>query len=114
MPPMPTAWWLRPVSSAWRVGEHRAVVGTRLISTPCPASRSNTGVRHGPPKALEEPNPASSSSTTSTFGAPFGGRNGSIGGYDVSGSFASYVVNPTCGVCGIGNTERGRSDDDIY
>ena len=26
MPPMPTEWWLRPVSSAWRVGEHSAVV----------------------------------------------------------------------------------------
>jgi hypothetical protein len=24
--PMPTEWWLRPVSNACRVGEHRAVV----------------------------------------------------------------------------------------
>nr|WP_308238443.1 hypothetical protein [Phenylobacterium sp. J367] len=26
MPPMPTAWWLRPVSNACRVGEQSAVV----------------------------------------------------------------------------------------
>jgi hypothetical protein len=26
MDPMPTAWWLRPVRSAWRVGEQSAVV----------------------------------------------------------------------------------------
>ena len=89
MPPMPTAWWLRPVSSAWRVGEHSAVVWKRLNFSPCAASRSNAGVRHGPPNALVEPNPASSMSTTSTFGAPAGGRRVSIGGYDVSGSFAS-------------------------
>ncbi len=31
MPPMPTEWWLRPVSSACRVGEHSAVVWKRLI-----------------------------------------------------------------------------------
>ncbi len=30
------------------------------------------------------------------FGAPSGGRSGSIGGNAVSGSFASYVVTPTC------------------
>ena len=30
MPPMPTEWWLRPVSSAWRVGEHSAVVWNRV------------------------------------------------------------------------------------
>ena len=30
MPPMPTAWWLRPVSSAALVGEHIAVTWKRL------------------------------------------------------------------------------------
>ena len=30
MLPMPTEWWLRPVSSAWRVGAHSAVVWKRL------------------------------------------------------------------------------------
>ena len=38
------------------------------------------GVWIGPPKADEAPKPTSSSSTTSTFGAPSGGRRGSIGG----------------------------------
>ena len=89
MPPMPTEWWLRPVSSAWRVGEHSAVVWKRLYLSPFSASRSAVGVAHGPPNALEAPKPTSSSSTTSTFGAPSGGRSGSIGGKDVSGSFAS-------------------------
>ncbi len=54
MPPMPTAWWLRPVSSAARVGEQSAVVWKRLNLQPAPASRSN-GRRVGtePPNALD-------------------------------------------------------------
>ena len=89
IPPMPTEWWLRPVSSAWRVGEQSAVVWKRLYFSPFAARRSAVGVEQGPPNALDEPKPASSSRTTSTFGAPAGGRNGSIGGNEVSGSFAS-------------------------
>src|SRR3954453_15318156 len=80
MPPMPTVWWLRPVSSAARVGEHSAVVWKRLYFRPSAARRSAVGVAHGPPNALEAPNPASSSRITSTFGAPAGGRTGSIAG----------------------------------
>src|SRR5271165_88146 len=106
---MPTAWWLRPVSSAWRVGEHSAVVWNRLYFRPRAASRSAVGVAIGPPKALDAPNPQSSIRTTSTFGAPAGGRNGSIGGNDVSGSLASYVTKPTCARSGIGRTERCTS-----
>ena len=71
------------------MGEHSAVVWKRLYLRPFSASRSAVGVAHGPPNALEAPKPTSSSSTTSTFGAPSGGRSGSIGGKDVSGSFAS-------------------------
>ena len=89
IPPIPTAWWLRPVRSACRVGEHSAVVWKRLYLSPFAARRSNVGVRHGPPNALEEPKPASSIRTTSTLGAPAGGRSGSIGGNAVAGSFAS-------------------------
>ena len=33
MTPIPTLWWLRPVSVAARVGEHRAVVWNRLYFT---------------------------------------------------------------------------------
>ena len=80
MLPIATEWWLRPVSSAWRVGAHSAVVWKRLYFSPPAASRSAVGVRHGPPKALDAPNPTSSSRTTSTLGAPSGGSSGSIGG----------------------------------
>ena len=86
---MPTVWWLRPVSSACRVGEQSAVVWKRLNLSPLAASRSAFGVLTGPPKALEAPKPTSSISTIRTFGAPSGGRSGSIGGNDVAGSFAS-------------------------
>jgi hypothetical protein len=89
MPPIPTTWWLRPLSSAARVGEHNAVVWNRLNFSPPAASRSAFGVAHGQPNALEEPKPASSIRTTSTFGAPVGGRSCSIGAYPVSGSLAS-------------------------
>ena len=89
MPPMPTVWWLRPLSSAARVGEHNAVVWKRLYFSPPAASRSAFGVSMTPPNALDAPKPTSSRRTTSTFGAPSGARTGSIGGNAVSGSFAS-------------------------
>jgi hypothetical protein len=60
-----------------------------LNFNPPAARRSAFGVAQGPPKALAEPKPASSMSTTSTFGAPAGGRSSSIGANDVSGSLAS-------------------------
>ena len=89
MPAMPAEWWLRPVSSACRVGEQMAVVWKRLNFRPPAASFSAVGVWQGPPKALDEPNPASSIRTISTLGAPLGGRSCSMGGNFVSGSFAS-------------------------
>ena len=89
MPPMPTVWWLRPLSSAARVGEHNAVVWKRLYFSPPAASRSAFGVWTAPPNALDAPKPTSSRRITSTFGAPSGGRTGSIAGNAVSGSFAS-------------------------
>ena len=57
MLPIPTEWWLRPVSSAWRVGAHSAVVWKRLYRSPPAASRSAVGVWHGPPNALDAPKP---------------------------------------------------------
>src|SRR6478736_1454252 len=107
MPPIPTAWWLRPESIAARVGEQSAVVWKRLYFRPWAASFSAFGVRHGPPKALEAPKPTSSSRTTSTFGAPVGGRSGSIGGNVASGSLASRGSCPSYGLSGIGRTSRG-------
>src|SRR3712207_8120815 len=41
---------------------------------------------HGPPNALDAPNPTSSSMQMRTFGAPAGGRSGSIRGNEVAGS----------------------------
>jgi hypothetical protein len=41
--PNPTAWWLRPVSNAARVGEHNAVTWNRLYRAPSPATRSRAG-----------------------------------------------------------------------
>jgi hypothetical protein len=49
-----------------------------LYFSPLAASRSAVGVLTGPPKAPEAPKPTSSSNTTRTFGAPAGGRSGSI------------------------------------
>jgi hypothetical protein len=68
--------WLRPASSAARVGEQIAVVWKRVYFNPAAASRSKFGVLHGPPKALEAPKPTSSINTISTFGTPAGGRSG--------------------------------------
>src|SRR4029079_3260583 len=106
MPPIPTVWWLRPDRSAARVGEHRGVVWNRVYFRPSAARRSKVGVWGAPPKALFEPNPASSIRIRSTFGAPSGGRTGLIGGKAVSGSFASYVVRPVWVRAGIGRLAR--------
>src|SRR5512133_2351662 len=106
MTPIPTVWWLRPVSKAALVGAHRAVVWKRLYFRPFPASRSAVGVAHGPPNALEAAKPTSSSRMTRTFGAPSGGRSGSIGGNVASGSLASRGRSPSYGRFGIGRTSR--------
>src|SRR6185437_14347355 len=97
----------RPHSNAARVGAHSAVVWKRLYLKPRAARRSAVGVAHGPPNALEAAKPTSSSRTTSTLGAPSGGRSGSIAGNDASGSLASNGSVPSNGASGIGRTVRG-------
>ncbi len=47
--PMPTRWWLRPVSRQARVGEHTAVVWKFVKRTPRAASRSMLGVSRSEP-----------------------------------------------------------------
>ena len=88
--PMPTAWWLRPVSSAWRVGEHSAVVWNRLSFQ---AARGQPLSGRGVDRTAERRGGAEpdvvQQNTTSTLGAPAGGRKGSIGGNLVAGSLAS-------------------------
>src|SRR6185436_8212630 len=106
IPPIPTVWWLRPLSNAARVGEQSAVVWNRVYLSPFPASRSAFGVLIGPPKALEAPNPTSSRRTIRTFGAFSGARTGAIGANLLSGSLASYVIRPACGWSGTGSTSR--------
>src|SRR5262245_53113361 len=69
---MPQVWWLRPVSSAARVGEHSAVVLNWLYLTPLAATRSKLGVGIGPPKVLVAPKPVSSVMMSRTLGAPLG------------------------------------------
>ena len=64
----------------------------RRVLEAAAANFSKLRVWHGPPNAEDDPQPASSISTTSTFGAPCDGRIGWIVGYFVSGSFASKVV----------------------
>src|SRR5262245_16898800 len=80
-----------------------------MYLSPPAASRSAFGVWQGPPKALDEPKPASSIRITRMLGAPFGGRSWAIGGYFVSGSFASYVTKPVRGGSGIGRCVRASS-----
>src|SRR5262249_47695622 len=90
-------------------GEQSAVVWKRLYLSPFAASRSAVGVEHGPPKALDAAKPTSSSSTISTFGAPAGGRSGSIGANVAVGSFASRIVGPGSSRSGIGRIVRARA-----
>ena len=70
--PVLAVWWLRPVLSALRVGEHSAVVWKLLKRRPVWASWSIVGVRIGPPNVLGPPKPMSSISTITTLGAPLG------------------------------------------
>ena len=62
MPPMPTEWWLRPVSSAARVGEQSAVVWKRLYLRPSRrqplgrrrVARAAEGARRGEADVVEQ------------------------------------------------------------
>jgi hypothetical protein len=80
MNPMFTVWWFRPDFSAARVGEHRAVVWKLLYRSPFWLSRSSVDMATGPPKLLGTPNPMSSISTMTTFGAPAGAFTSNRGG----------------------------------
>src|SRR3982750_1364927 len=78
--PVLQLWWLRPVSRAMRVGEHRAQVWKRLYFSPLAASRSHVGMWIGPPKALDWPKPMSSIRTMTTLGARLGALTSKRGG----------------------------------
>ncbi len=70
---MPTAWWFRPVKNDALVGEHSEVTWKRLKRAPSVESVSRYGVPMSDPKAPRWPNPVSSRTMTTTFGAPAGG-----------------------------------------
>src|SRR5262245_12629013 len=86
-------WWLRPVSSAARVGEHSAVVWSWLYLSPFRASRSAVGIRTRPPNALDQPKPMSSSRTSRTLGAPSGGGTG-LGKSAVESLYVRPILTP--------------------
>src|SRR5262245_16152333 len=99
---IPQVWWLRPVKSAARVGEHSAVVWKWLYLTPRLATRSKFGVGIGPPNVLHAPNPVSSLMMSRTFGAPLGavtprGKSG-------LDSLALRPMTPPNGSSGTGRT----------
>src|SRR5208337_4979734 len=73
MTPKPAEWWLRPVMSAARVGEHRAVECMQVYRSPALATRSSAGVGMTPPNVLGAPKPTSSVMINNTLGAPLGG-----------------------------------------
>src|SRR5215470_5230612 len=73
MMPKPTEWWLRPVISAARVGEQRAVEWNCVYRSPALATRSIAGVGMTPPKVPETPYPWSSVMIKRMFGVPFFG-----------------------------------------
>ena len=97
---------MRPVSSAARVGEHNAVTWKRLYVSPCSPTRVMVGVDTGPPNVDGFPKPASSISTSSTFGAPSGADGVMLivqSGTDWSS--VRPIVPPKFG-SGIGSTVR--------
>src|SRR5690606_18565923 len=68
------------------------------------------GISHGPPNALEVPNPRSSMSTITTFGAPSGGGTGPTGVKAVSWSWTSITVVRGRRVSGRGRMCRPASN----
>src|SRR5712691_1236519 len=74
--PMPTAWWFRPVSRQARVGEQSDVTWKRLYRRPAAASASIRGVPRSDPKQPSCAKPRSSTTISTTLGAPAGGTGG--------------------------------------
>src|SRR5262245_61495929 len=98
---MPHVWWLRPVSSAARVGEQSAVVLNWLYLSPLLATRSKFGVGIGPPNVLAAPKPVSSVMMSRTLGAPLGAVT-SLG----KSGLDSLALRPTTPPNGASRTGR--------
>lgn len=74
--PKPTEWWLRPVSSAARVGEQSAVEWKFVKRRPLVATQSRAGVGITPTKVDGAAKPTSSVMIKRMFGASLGGVAG--------------------------------------
>jgi len=101
---------LRPVISAARVGEQRAVVWKFVKRNPAWARRSKVGVEIGPPNVLEAPKPTSSVRMSRILGAPLGGCS-SLGKSGTE-SLAVRPMRPLKGGSGRGSVScaaRGAS-----
>jgi len=66
---IPTAWWLRPVNNAARVGEHRGVTWKFVNRRPSAAKESILGVDSVDPKHPRCENPMSSNKMMMMLGA---------------------------------------------
>src|SRR5262245_39593699 len=106
---MPQVWWLRPVKSAARVGEHSAVVLNWLYLRPLLATRSKFGVGIGPPKVLAAPKPVSSVMMSSTLGAPL--RAVTSLGKSGLDSLALRPMTPPNGASGLGRIGEPPAGD---
>ena len=92
MVPAPTRVWLRPVSSAARVGEQIEVVWKALYRIPCSASSVRAGVCASPPNVSVTPNPMSSIMMTTILGASAGKRCGAAGHFIVESSILGLAT----------------------
>src|SRR5262245_9166454 len=109
MTPEAQVWWLRPVISAAREGEHSAVVWNMLYRRPAFASLSYVGVGIGPPNVLDAPKPTSSVMMSSTLGAPLGAWT-PLGKSGVD-SLAVRPILPLNGWAGWGSTDPVSAAD---
>ncbi len=110
MPPMPMRWWLRPVSIAARVGEHTAVTWKALYVTPIACTRVSVGVLIPPPNVSGPPKPASSMSTSSTFGASCGADGPGMKDQSAADSAMVRPMTPLNRRSGIGSTVRSGTN----
>jgi len=76
---MPQLWWLRPVSSACRVGAQIAVVWKRMYLRPRAASFSHWALA-GTAKGARRAEAGCRRQDDQHVGGPLGGRSGSISG----------------------------------
>ena len=88
------------------MGEQIAVTWKRLYVRPCSATRVIAGVETGPPNVDGLPKPASSISTSSTFGAPSGGDGVMLIVQSATDASSVRPIVPPKFGSGIGSTVR--------